>query len=215
MTPADISQTQDLQADPQLSGLVASRTAALCEEIDLAGANAAWGVRTDERGRKLAVLHLRDALEGEANKDFAPDELTSRLDTHFRERLRSIKAAVVVVGEWRGRLHQFYATVRQWLDQAQPPLFIEDVNVTLNEDRSGPYDVPGLDIRRGVRFVRVRPVGTWVVGAQGRIDLEGETARVILVVDGTQWFYVPDNRLGRPELITQDRFNGLVEALLG
>jgi hypothetical protein len=57
-------------------------------------------------------------------------------------------------------------------------LAIENGVVTLREERMAEYKAPSLDISKdGVPVAKILPVGSKIIGAQGRIDLVGQVAR--------------------------------------
>jgi hypothetical protein len=189
----NIAVSDSLAQDDALTELVNSRSIVLQDEIPNATAKAEWDKQVDARGRPLLILALRDSFAGESTKTFAPVELEPHYDQHLRERLRGMHGAMLRVGQSRARIAGLYSDIREWLATVQPPVLIDEYEVRLNEELSGPYSMPALSIRRGNRSIEVQPIAIWVVGAQGRVDIVGPTDRRILVDDGQAWQIVTDD----------------------
>lgn len=62
-------------------------------------------------------------------------------------------------------------------------LFCEEKDYNINEKASGDYVTKKLVIFRdtGNQIAEICPVGAWVIGANGRIDLIGDFDRQILI----------------------------------
>ena len=45
--------------------------------------------------------------------------------------------------------------------------------VTVTEEQTGPYKAPQVEITVGPAVVKLKPIGTFLIGAFGRVDMEG------------------------------------------
>lgn len=136
------------------------------------------------------------------------------------------------------RVQILYSDVEQWVK----PLSTQIEHVQVSEQASGPYFAPCLIINTpgGREIARLEPVGTWILGAEGRVDLRGGKDKVAIVYlkqdgptteffeeeGGTEisrssislfkdieqdgWYWIEDSRRGRARLITQELFRDLV-----
>jgi hypothetical protein len=186
----NVQQTPGLQQNADLSALVNQRKDVLEAMIgqQVAGASAIWDLTADNRNRPVLVLHLRDAHKGQCEGRFSPDEL--RNVPHLSARLADLKAALTRVGQWLGLLDRLYADVRQW-SQTLPAAYVEELPVTLHEQRSGPYEATMLRVSSNGKTMTVEPVAAWVVGADGRVDFKGVGGPFTLVYSQPAgWCYV-------------------------
>jgi hypothetical protein len=143
------------------------------------------------------------------------------------------QAELPEIVEWRAKLDALYANIRAWLARMNPVPTVETVSTRIIEKKSGEYEVPSLIVRRGEGEFRVRPVARWVVGADGRVDLEGGDGPFILVwmreekaavynedtfmldeKDIDDWFWVQDRPPWKRVTLTGELFRGLAEVCL-
>lgn len=91
--------------------------------------------------------------------------------------------------EWLNALDKLYADVRGYLSpfEEQGKVAIEEEKVELHEEATGPYRAPKLSIRMGAHAVALLPIGTFLIGAKGRVDMKGPrgTVRFVLVPKGS------------------------------
>jgi hypothetical protein len=87
---------------------------------------------------------------------------------------------------WLGKLTELCHTIEHdWLEPmvADGQLLITPLKVALNEQLIGPYEAPGLLIEIGASVVRLEPKGTIVIGAAGRVDLQGPGGLATLILN--------------------------------
>ena len=60
----------------------------------------------------------------------------------------------------------------------------EQGEVTIEEDYIGTYKAPTRVFTIGVDRVRLRPIGTTLIGARGRVDMEGPKGAVKFILTG-------------------------------
>ncbi len=143
------------------------------------------------------------------------------------------QAEMPEIVEWRAKLEELFGLIHGWLGELDPPPSIEATTTTIIEHRSGEYEAPMLLVRRGRGEFRIRPIARWVVGAAGRVDLEGGDGPFILVrmvepgalifdessvmseikdIDG--WFWVQDRPPWHRVGLTGELFRGLAATCL-
>ena len=110
------------------------------------------------------------------------------------------------VEDWITRVTALYSQVKNTLINYQDLEFLENRTILMHEELMVNHDVrsvkiPILDIRKNkILIASFKPVGLWVIGARGRIDILTNTGVFILVdasdrEDSTNWIaYTPENR---------------------
>jgi len=102
------------------------------------------------------------------------------------------------VERYVARLQSLYSSVENWLRQRDPDATFTVGEVELNERRTQRYVAPELTVRLAGRpEIRLIPKGIFMVGAQGRVDVQSELGREILV-------WVADDGAGFPSGISGD-----------
>ena len=95
--------------------------------------------------------------------------------------------------EWCNALDQVMKLIARWLEDAQTQelLQVEHYNVTRNEQLVGNYEVPALKvISPNGNTVRIEPKALWIVGANGRVDIERPPRKEMLVRDESgEWHF--------------------------
>ena len=87
---------------------------------------------------------------------------------------------------WLGKLTELCHTIEHnWLAPmvAEGQLQTNPLKVALNEQLIGSYEAPGLLIEIGTSVVRLEPKGTMVIGAAGRVDLQGPGGLATLILN--------------------------------
>ncbi len=87
------------------------------------------------------------------------------------------------LAKYRSRVEDLYKTAEAWANEWSPKATTRRVEVEVNELPIGVYTIDALDIELpGLkRPVRLRPAGCFVVGAEGKIDVESLAGRETLV----------------------------------
>ena len=82
--------------------------------------------------------------------------------------------------EYVQRVATFLGEVSAWCGERG--LTVEPNTVTLREELMAQYDAPSLYIAKdGVSVAKILPVGSKIIGAQGRVDLIGRVTRHALL----------------------------------
>jgi len=87
---------------------------------------------------------------------------------------------------WIEELSQLCKKIQnEWLAElvASEDATIASDHVVLNEQLIGSYNAPALLINLGDRAVRLQPKGTMVIGAAGRVDLQGPGGIATLILE--------------------------------
>jgi hypothetical protein len=87
---------------------------------------------------------------------------------------------------WLKRLDDLFLQVDGYLDEYVQTGAVQILkgNVELNEEQIGSYRAPQMTVTIGSKAVRLEPVGTFIIGARGRVDVvgpQGRSARLMLM----------------------------------
>jgi len=94
--------------------------------------------------------------------------------------------------KWISEVTKLYDQIKEWLAPLEKDAIVRysTLTMTLQEDPIGSYQVDVLMLLVGKQRVEFRPKGTLIVGANGRVDIQGPRAvRTIVLQDG-QWLIV-------------------------
>lgn len=206
----DITMTSAMQAtNGGLASLVQMLTPLLEAEFIMHGAKAEWDVRSIGPDRNVIALRVHDSLGGQAMAEFSSSELKNK--ALVESRLHDVKGALIWVGGFKVKVSALFAKLEEWIRRADPTAFTERNVLEVREQRSGSYETQVLRFVTGGSAFRVAPVGAWVVGADGRVDVIGPHDRVVLVVNGDDWFRVVQGTNPRLEPLDEQRFIQLLE----
>lgn len=148
--------------------------------------------------------------------------------------------AGIVLEEYLTEIQQLYLEIRKWF--ADTPLLINEEEMEINEEASGAYKAIKLLIQDQEKreIAELRPVGAWIIGAKGAIDIIGQVDKESLVymkkggaeisssisagkeilesrsrplfkgIDRDGWYWIEDKRRGRAHLIDAEIFKDLI-----
>ncbi len=89
--------------------------------------------------------------------------------------------------EWLNHLRELYAQIESFLAKY---IEIKEIkrsylDIALNEQNIGSYKAPQMILKIGRQEITLTPVGTLLLGAKGRVDVEGPAGRTrFLLVNG-------------------------------
>ena len=118
------------------------------------------------------------------------------------------------ITDWSARIHGLYSEIQKWFPRYSLKIGLP---VKMNEElmplfEIAPYYVDTIDIYNGSDFVlAIKPVGLWVIGVNGRIDLLSKKGSYMLVdhaphFQPPQWYiYSTINKLSSKPLNQQVR----------
>ena len=86
--------------------------------------------------------------------------------------------------EWLKSLNKFYDNVESWLKKYidEGKIKIEKGKVTIREDHMGAYDADTRVLTIGDGLVLLHPIVTTLIGARGRVDIEGTKGTVKIIL---------------------------------
>ena len=86
--------------------------------------------------------------------------------------------------EWLQSLNELYVLVEEYLSDyvTAGHIFITRRTISLNEEQLGIYDAPELLITIGTKAIRFEPIGRFIFGAWGRVDVAGPFGRGTLLL---------------------------------
>ena len=125
---------------------------------------------------------------------------------------------------WIQQVHHLFSQIQAWLSDYESQNYLS-TSVTmkpLNEEHLGAYEIEVLTIKAGLRKVILDPVGSIVIGGEGRIDFyrSGEySARFMLILThfddiAHPWLRVPaDNKTAQVHL-TKEVLEETIELLI-
>lgn len=88
--------------------------------------------------------------------------------------------------EWLDHLDDLYTQIRGFLNDYvdSGAASVSSRDIQLNEEFIGPYMAPELILAIGSSKVTFTPVGTMLIGAKGRVDVQGPLGKARLVLIG-------------------------------
>ena len=121
-----------------------------------------------------------------------------------------------VIEEWKAEVGQFLSRAETWLNEMDIPFQIERRPITINEQRSGPYDTEEMVVVTSLHHLTVKPIARWVGGGRGRVDLLGGGGRFIFIDDRERggWNYLAERPIGHLYPLDGDLFRLLVASCL-
>jgi hypothetical protein len=80
------------------------------------------------------------------------------------------------------RVAELYADVRTWMASLEPSSQFSEIDVELNEEVTGSYKAKTLEVTRtGRPSIQLVPRGRYMIGAEGRVDVQSHLGREVLV----------------------------------
>lgn len=124
---------------------------------------------------------LKDLLKRLAQKDGAGE-----VDWDARKRA------------WLASLDDLYSRLEGWLKESKEDgvVQIERDKVGITEEYLGSYNAPTLRILLNARSVLLRPVGTLIVGAHGRVDVSAGSRHCLLIRNSSNSWSVATHEKG-------------------
>lgn len=104
--------------------------------------------------------------------------MTDRFKQFVREQQKQADAAAMTPEQdkqrWLDSLRDLEMQVRGWLAEYNDDgIEVQTEDILLNEDAVGTYKASQIKIRVGSHTVKLKPIGTFLIGAYGRVDMEG------------------------------------------
>jgi len=146
------------------------------------------------------------------------------------------------VESFRKAVEYLFTEIDSWL--AASPLKTRREDMQINEEASGAYNIQKLLIEdaAGKKIAELVPVAAFVIGADGRVDLDGKYDKTIIIyaeaggpsfttsithggrtetstislfkgIDKKGWYWIEDNRLGRAHCLDKKLFFDLLDGV--
>lgn len=126
-----------------------------------------------------------------------------------QERLRKIN--------WLNSVDSLYTSILSWLESLIEKGLVkyEKVNIRKSEKLIGTYNIDNLKLFIGTHKIELLPVGTYILGGYGRIDIKHqiETKHLILS-QWNEWKILQDKRSVKLSDLTQDSFIELINSFI-
>lgn len=119
--------------------------------------------------------------------------LENQLQELFREKKEKAKPAGIdweaKRDAWISAVNDLYRTIEDdYLKEAKANVEVNRADMVLSENNIGEYHVDELTLRVGDEAVVFSPKGVNIVGAKGRIDVQGDRGDATIVwQDGNHW----------------------------
>jgi hypothetical protein len=119
------------------------------------------------------------------------------VDEQSREPIEDSQERIKSKERWLKNLNELYDNIRNYLhsfvESGQINIMMEPL--TLNEELLGAYDVEKMFISIGSRDIELLPIGTFLIGAWGRVDMIGPygTQKIALVQRNTKIMQIKFN----------------------
>lgn len=106
-----------------------------------------------------------------------------------KEKQAEVEVAAVVRyrGEWwPRRVHELLEEIAGWIKPLLDggTLVFEKRKIPLYEEALGSYEIESAKVRLGTKTLSIVPVGTFVIGAFGRVDVTGPNGKVTWLLLG-------------------------------
>lgn len=78
-----------------------------------------------------------------------------------------------LIADWQQAVKWLFARVREWLASYEQSglLTFSEEEIPMREEATGPYRIGIMELRAGKATIVLRPVGRFIIGATGRIDM--------------------------------------------
>lgn len=124
------------------------------------------------------------------------------------------------------RLEALFEQVCQWLEEVPIEYSRKEADITLKKQEDQEYITKRLDIfdKEGKKLFSLIPYSAWVIGSEGRVELEGYSGTESLVYLSEDepslvfprqkgWHWVDERIIGKNPLLTKDIFLALLERI--
>ena len=115
--------------------------------------------------------------------------------------------------EWLDAVEDLLRQVRAWLAKAQREklvkIHLDKIKIT--EENLGTYPAPCLVLTAAGKTVKVKPIGSTIIGADGRVDMESAngTFMFLYVAGQHKWVHGVGKRPAEFPDLTEDLFTDL------
>ena len=107
------------------------------------------------------------------------------------------------------QLERFMECIKSWLEQPEKEGLVEvnEKKVEIIEEKIGKYEAPALELLIGGESVEITPVGRFIIGASGRVDIISFTDRYITLHHSEKgWIYRKEGKQSDFQEFTEGNF---------
>lgn len=120
--------------------------------------------------------------------------------------------------KWLDAVEDLFRHIRSWLAEAQREKLIKihPDKVKIIEETIGTYTAPCLILTAAGKTVKVKPIGSTIIGADGRVDMESAngTYMFLYIADEHKWVHGAGKRPAEFPELTEDLFTHLLKRAL-
>lgn len=86
--------------------------------------------------------------------------------------------------EWIKEIDTFLEQIKSYFEKYRDSVVIHEQSLTINEEYLGAYEIKKLIVKFNNDTVTFTPIGRNIIGAKGRVDMEGKAGKVKFVLVG-------------------------------
>lgn len=120
--------------------------------------------------------------------------------------------------KWLDAVEDLLRLIRSWLAEAQQEklITVHQDTIKIAEEPLGTYSAPCLVLTAAGKTVKVKPVGSTIIGADGRVDMESVngTFMFLYLADRHQWVHGIGKQPAEFPQLTEDLFSDLLKRAL-
>lgn len=120
--------------------------------------------------------------------------------------------------EWLDAVEGLLHHIRSWLAEAQREKLIKihQDKIKITEENLGTYSAPYLVLTAAGKTVKVKPIGSTIIGADGRVDMESANGTFIFlyIADQDKWVHGVGKQPSEFPDLTEDLFTHLLKRSL-
>ena len=120
--------------------------------------------------------------------------------------------------EWLDAVEGILGHIRSWLAEAQREKLIKihPDKIKITEENLGTYTAPYLVLTTAGKTVKVQPIGSTIIGADGRVDMESAngTFMFLYLADQDTWVHGVGRQPSEFPDLTEDLFTDLLKRSL-
>lgn len=120
--------------------------------------------------------------------------------------------------EWLDAVEDILGRIRSWLAEAQREKLVKihPDKIKITEENLGTYTAPYLVLTAAGKTVKVKPIGSTIIGADGRVDMESAngTFMFLYIADHHKWVHGIGKQPAEFPDLTEDLFTDLLKRSL-
>ena len=123
----------------------------------------------------------------------------------------------IVETEWLNQIELFMSNIKSWLEPFAKEGLLEilEKKIEIEEEHVGKYEATALEVVVGAERFKVTPVGRFIVGALGRIDITSLLGKFIVLNHSEKgWIYRNERYPSQLHPFTEENFTNMVKELV-